>query len=410
MKKLWISVLAAFLLVVLFTSCERANPYEKLTYSISGDEATITDCDTSATSVTIPETIDGYPVTSIGEKAFSGCTGLTSITIPDGVTSIGSSAFSGCTGLTSITLPDSVTRIGMSAFKDCINLSSVNISNLDAWCKIDFFGSYDVPLYYGAELYVNGEKPTEVVFPDGITAIKDYTFYNLKSLKSITIPDSVTSIGQCAFEKCTSLTSVTIGNGVKNLGDFTFSGCTGLMNITIPDSVTSIGLMAFYNCTNLTGVTIGNGVTSIDECAFYGCTGLKSIAIPRSVTSIGGKAFNSVSSVYIYDLSDWCRISFESIPFRDHSLYLNGILIEQLILPSGISTISSNTFVNTSGIKSVVIPKDVKLISQYAFNGCNSIEEIYYTGTADEWERVCIADHNGSLSTAKVYTDYDSGC
>ena len=306
MKKLWISVLAAFLLVVLFASCERANPYEKLTYSISGDEVTITDCDTSATSVTIPETIDGYPVTSIG----------------------------------------------MSAFKDCINLSSVNISNLDAWCKIDFFGSYDVPLYYGAELYVNGEKPTEVVFPDGITAIKDYTFYNLKSLKSITIPDSVTSIGQCAFEKCTSLTSVTIGNGVKNLGDFTFSGCTGLMNITIPDSVTSIGLMAFYNCTNLTGVTIGNGVTSIDECAFYGCTGLKSIAIPRSVTSIGGKAFNSVSSVYIYDLSDWCRISFESIPFRDHSLYLNGILIEQLILPSGISTISSNTFVNTSGIKS----------------------------------------------------------
>ena len=93
MKKLWISVLAAFLLVVLFASCERANPYEKLTYSISGDEVTITDCDTSATSVTIPETIDGYPVTSIGEKAFSGCTGLTSITIPDGVTSIGSSAF-----------------------------------------------------------------------------------------------------------------------------------------------------------------------------------------------------------------------------------------------------------------------------------------------------------------------------
>ena len=94
----------------------------------------------------------------------------------------------------------------------------------------------------------------------------------------------------------------------------------------------------------------------------------------------------------------------------NQSLYLNGILIEQLILPSGISTISSNTFVNTSGIKSVVIPQDVKLISQYAFNGCNSIEEIYYTGTADEWERVCIADHNGSLSTAKVYTDYDSGC
>lgn len=410
MKKLLISVLTAFLLVVLFTSCERANPYEKLTYSISGNEVTITDCDTSVTSVTIPETIDGYPVTSIGEKAFSGCTGLTSITILGSVTSIGSFAFSDCTGLTSITLPDSVTSIGMAAFEDCTSLSFVNISNLDAWCRIDFFGSYDTPLCYGAALYVNGEEPTEIIFPDGMTSIKNYTFCNLKSLKSITIPDSVTSIGQHAFEECNGLTSVTIGDGVTSIGDFSFSGCTGLTNITLPDSVTSIGLMAFYNCTGLTSVTIGNGVTSIDECAFYGCTGLKSITIPRSVMSIGGKAFNSVSSVYIYDLSDWCRISFESIPFRNHSLYLNGVLIEQLILPNGISTISDNTFVNTSGIKSVVIPKDVKLISQYAFDGCNSIDEIYYTGTADEWERVCIADHNGSLSTAKVYTDYDSGC
>ena len=167
--------------------------------------------------------------------------------------------------------------------------------------------------------------------------------------------------------------------------------------------------MAFDNCTSLSSVTLGNNVTSIDECAFSSCENLTGITIPSSVTNIGWNAFKSVSSVYIYDLSAWCKMSLGSSPFSDFSLYLNGVPVEQLILPSGISTISAHTFANTSGIKNVVIPKDVKLISQYAFHGCNSIEEIYYTGTADEWERVCIADHNGSLSTATVYTDCDSG-
>ena len=148
-------------------------------------------------------------ITSIGERAFYRCAGLTGITIPDSVTSIGDVAFNSCSSLTRVTIPDSVTEIGSSAFAYCSNLTSINI-------------------------------------PDGVTSISGSMFSNCDRLTSIVIPDSVTSIGDSAFEHCTSLTSV-----------------------TIPDSVTSIGDHAFRLCDNLTSVTFGKGVTSIGKYAFY---------------------------------------------------------------------------------------------------------------------------------------------
>lgn len=348
-------------------------------YSVTSIAESVFEGCTHLTSITIPNS-----VISIGWNTFYGCTGLTSIVIPDSVTSIGSSAFYGCTSLTSVTLGNGVTSIGGTAFFGCTSLSFVDISDLDAWCRIDFDDSSSNPLCYGAALYVNGVKLTEVVLSDEITAIKDYAFYKLKSLTSITLPDSVTSIGDSAFYGCTGLTSVALGN-----------------------SVTSIGNFAFEDCTSLTSVALGNSVTSIGGYAFNNCR-FASITIPSSVTRIHGSAFHftPLSSVYIYDLSAWCKIKFTDEFFSFHSLYLNGTRVEQLILPGGISTIAAYTFAKTSGIKSVVIPKDVKLISQSAFGGCDSITEIYYTGTADEWERVRIADNNGSLPTATVYTDY----
>ena len=118
------------------------------------------------------------------------------------VTCIGSNAFYGCDELTSVTIPNSVTSIGSEAFSGCSSLISVNISDLEAWCKIDF-GTYDAnPLYYAKKLYLNGELLTELVIPDSIKEIKNYAFYNFDGLTSITIPNSVTRIGLSAFEGC----------------------------------------------------------------------------------------------------------------------------------------------------------------------------------------------------------------
>ena len=199
-------------------------------------------------------------VTSIGDSAFAGCTGLTGVTIPSSVTSIGDSVFDSCTALTSVNIPTSVTSIGKSAFNSCTGLSSITI-------------------------------------PAGVTSIGDYTFAYCTGLTGITIPASVTSIGNCAFNSCTGLTSVTIPIGVTSIGYWAFCSCAGLTSITIPGSVTSIGTFAFAGCTGLTGVTIPSSVTSIGDYAFAGCSRLKSIMIPAGVTSIGYDAFNSCTGL-----------------------------------------------------------------------------------------------------------------
>ena len=225
------------------------------------------------TSVTIPS-----GVTSIGNSAFAGTPWLnnlpdglvyigkvvygykgnmpenTSIIIEDGTSEITGAAFSGCSGLTSITLPNSITSICESTFSGCSGLTSVTI-------------------------------------PNSVTSIDSYAFNECSGLTSITFPNSITSIGYNAFKDCSGLTSITIPNSVTSIGDEAFRGCSGLTSVTIPNSVTDIGNYAFYGCSSLTSVTIPTSVTHIGGSAFQNC-GLTSVTIPYTVTYIGGDAFN----------------------------------------------------------------------------------------------------------------------
>ena len=150
------------------------------------------------TSVTIPNS-----VTSIGSSAFRGCSGLTSVTIGNSVTSIGKDAFRGCSGLTSVTIPNSVTSIGNYAFSYCSGLKKVIVSDIAAWCGISFNSDYSNPLCYAKHLYSDeNTEITNLVIPNSVTSINSYAFYYCSGLTSVTIPNSVTSIGYKAFYGC----------------------------------------------------------------------------------------------------------------------------------------------------------------------------------------------------------------
>ncbi len=244
----------------------------------------------------IPESVEHqgttYSVTSIRYGAFEGCSGLTLVTIPNSVTSIGDYAFCGCDSLTSVTIPNSVKNIGEQAFLDCSGLKSVHISDIAAWCNIDFGESTSNPLQHAHHLYLNGEEVKDLVIPNSVTSIGDFAFCWCSGLTSVTIPNSVTSIGDGAFRSCSGLTSVTIGNSVTSIGDYAFYYCSGLTSVTIPNSVKSIGELAFYKCSGLTSVTIGSGVKDISSSAFANCPDLLDVyCYTEKVPSTKSSAF-----------------------------------------------------------------------------------------------------------------------
>ena len=314
-------------------------------------------------SVAIPEKVQyegtEYSVTSIGNRAFSDCYGLTSVTIGNNVTSIGDWAFSWCSGLPSITVPNSVTSIGNDAFAFCSGLQKVIVKDIAAWCGISFSGTSSNPLYYAHRLYSDeNTEITELIIPNSLTSIGYAAFYGCAGLTSITIPNSVTSIGNSAFSGCSGLTSITIGNSVTSIGAYAFTACSGLTSITIPNSVTSIGESAFFRCSGLTSITIGNSVKSIGDKAFQYCSGLTSITIGNSVMSIGNAAFSGC------------------------------IGLTSITIPNSVTSIGNAAFLNCSGLTSITIGSGVKSVSYHAFASCTELTDVY-----------CYAENVPSTST-----------
>ena len=370
--------------------------------SFDTSTGTITNCDISVKNAVIPSTINGVAVTSIGEAAFSYCTSLASITIPNSVTSIEDGAFRMCRGLKSITIPNSVTSIGVYVFYHCYSLANVTIPNsvesigYGVFCYCTSLTSVTIPdsvTSIGAGTFVGCKNLASVTIPNSVTSIGAGTFEGCTSLTSITIPNSVTSIGAGTFEDCTSLASVTIPNSVTKIEGGVFKGCTsltsidfipnsvtsigrwafqdckGLSRIVIPNSITSIAYGAFAYCTSLASVTIPNSVTKIEGSVFRGCTSLTSIKIPNSVTDIGEYAFQDCTSLKNIILSN-NMMSIKIQTFR------NCTSLTSVKIPDGVTSIELSAFYDCTSLESVTIPNSVTQINTHAFWGCTKLKSI----------------------------------
>lgn len=364
-------------------------PTVSVTYQTYGSES-------YSGNIVIPEYVEFsntlYNVGSIGGSAFYGCSGLTSVTIPNSVTSIGGDAFRGCSGLTSVIIPNA--SIGEYAFRDCNGLTTVIIRN----------GAVSTSIGEGA--FRDCGSLNSITIGGGVTSIGVDSFRGCKGLTSITIPNSVTSINTYAFHDCDNLNELIIEDGedildcgyialnietlylgreilsgfdfvnkselkeliiagsITSIDDNAFDGCSSLASVTIGGRVNAIGYAAFEDCDNLTNVALGNNVTEIGGSAFFGCSLLKTLIIPNSVTSIGDFAFYECRGLTSVTLSN--RVT--SIGYSSFG-YCSSL--KSIIIPNSVTSIDETAFLWCNNLYSVTIGTGIQSIGNGAFNNCS---------------------------------------
>ena len=414
MKKL-LSVLTVIALLVsvvpmgAFSITASAETYGNYTYRIENGEAYISKVNQNIQGdITVPSTLGGYPVTSIGDWSFYQCDRLVSVTIPDGVKEIGSHAFYTCDNLVSVSIPESVTTMYDSVFSHCIRLTSI-------------------------------------VIPDGVGSIGKFTFKECTSLETAFIGESVVSLGDYAFDSCKNLTTIALPASLLDVGDWVFYDCSKITDvyysgsrqssyniafkekneycidatwhygyknvlsytlnkqnltasvtdcllsatqIEIPQkiadkgkvyTVTSIGDEAFKYCDDLSTITIPDTVTSIGKSAFCDCSSLGSISIPKSVTSIGQGAFygcGGLTAINVHMNNDSYRSDNGVLFNRSMSeiiCYPAGKTSTNYEIPSGTTKIGEGAFYNCDSLINVTIPSSVDVIEDSAFYDCDSL-------------------------------------
>ena len=358
------------------SSCGYSYYTEGLVFTLSADEKeySVTDYTGSSTSVIIPSTYKGKPVTSITYRAFYNHTALTSVTIGNSVTSIGDHAFNSCTSLTNIVIPNSVASIGVNAFYGCTKLQ-YNIEN-----ELKYLGN-NINKY----LYLVGTTTnnlTTVAINNNCKFIGTSAFYSYTSLTSLTVPNSVISIDFSAFNGCSNLTSVTIGDGLTRIGGSAFANCTALTSITIPESVITIVEEAFNGCVKLKSITIPDNVTGIGPKVFYDCTSLTSVNIPNSVALIGEKVFNgciSLTSITVGDNNqNYKSIDGDLYTKNGKTLlqYAIGKTANSYTIPNSVTSIGAYAFAGSASLVSIVIPSNVINISEDALRDCKKLTTV----------------------------------
>ena len=418
--------------------------------------------------VVIPKIIAGYEVKWIGYAAFLDCIGITSIVIPDGVMTIAMGAFLRCKGIKSVVFPESMTGICDSAFAGCTNLKEVIIPNVTYIDKSAFSGCTSLSkVEFSDRLEVIDERAfsncnslKSIIIPKNTIGICEYAFANCTSLEKIEIKSGATTIYEKAFDGCVNLKELTIRSYVEEEDIKRFSSCTNLESITVdsvsesdgdpwwiwfcsrlpklaninilsndkkyssidgvlcnkdgselllypkgnkrstytvPDGVTKINYEAFSGCTSMKSITIGSGVEELDDSFISFCRRLANINVSpnnKNYSSIDGVLFNKDGSKLL--------------------AYPRGNERSKYTIPDGVTTICKNAFLGCY-IKTLTIPVSVTEIESNAFGNkyysfYNTINDIYYLGTREQWKEVVVGENNSVITRARLHCADDPPC
>ncbi len=436
-------------------------------YNIINGEAVITGCDSEFSGeIVLPSEIDGYPLIKIEEYAFSWCSNVTNIVLPETIKSIGSRAFYGtafyndknnwvngslyvgnylisveegfegkfeikegtvliadeafayCNGITEINIPSTVENIGKRIISGCKNIRVVNVDTANK-----FFKSVDGVVYdYSLEkliVYPTASEITELELPNTLKEISSGAFMYNASLKKVKVPESVTEISYYTFEGCTSLEEVSLPETLTTIKDRAFNNCTSLSKINIPKSVTTISNGCFMDCDSLEEIDL-SGALSIEELAFYGCDSLKEVIFSENLTSIGSSAFSYCYSMESINLGDnvvslgsntfeGCTslksVQMNSVTQLAYFMFRDCVALESVSLPDNLIKIRSGAFSGCSALKSIELKNGVEIIEDYVFSECETLENITIPNTVQSFGNYNL----GGTAFERNASNYENG-
>lgn len=435
MKRVFSFILSAALLLFmpaeLFGITAYAATSECYTYEVHDGKATITGCTSGGINVIdIPQTIEGYPVVSIGAHAFEDCADLIQVTIPEGVETIAEYAFYQCYNLDRLYLPDSLISIGEKAFCNCKSLETVEFGD-----GLKVIGNGTFSFCKKLDFYLE--------LPDSLESIGEAAFYDCDTLETVLLPKSLKDLGSKAFAMCGRLDYIYIPDGVTRIGsqvlyqsacyydssnwygdafymgmhlleakksisgsystlrgiatiaEGAFKNCNSLTEVILPDSLQIIGVSAFESCDNLQSITIPSGVTTIGDRAFYECKAATDIQFSDSVVYLGQDAFTKTgyynnaenwenNALYVGDHLVSCK-PFLSGAFQVRQgtkTIVNGAMkeltnITELTLPDTLTTIGDEAVAGCTALTKVTISDGVTTIGEKAFYDCSALKTVY---------------------------------
>lgn len=337
-------------------------------------------------------------VEQIGRGAFSGCSKLTQITLPDTLTTIEWKAFE-YSGLTSLTIPVNVTSLGDSFISGCSALTSLSIAEGNPTYEMVDGLLYDIPAK--TLRYALPDVSGDVVIRDGTVRIGDDVFKE-HAITSVQLPDSLQKIGNCAFQFCKELKEITFPEGLITIDGLAFAYCTQLENVVLPEGLKSLGDSAFYACAGLTEVTVPEGVTWMSGTFSY-CTSLRTLNLPDSLTGMYNGVVEGCNLLETLHLpaklagisGEWpsklktITTAFGSVRYvsedgilydtQDNSiLFVNASITGNVTVRDGITTISAGAFKGRKGLTSVTLPESCTVIDSYAFENCTALTDINF--------------------------------